>query len=325
MDEKTKKKRLEALRFFAVAITVLNVLGHTVLGFEQSHLQSVAAVLAAYATEIILEIMKVRGTGETPRFFATTRREQTDSQDRDSQKRIDWQRRIDFFLPPHISGLAVAMLTYANDRIDVVIFAAVVAIASKALLQAPMDATGRMQHFMNPSNCGITVTLLCFHWVGVAMPYQFTENLPGLLGYLIPTIIIFFGSRINKNKTERLPLILAWLGGFVLQAVVRSAMMDVRLAAALNTMTGVAFILFTFYMITDPQTTPDDRQGQIWFGLGTAAVYGVLMALGVVYTLFFCLSITCLLRGGWLWYCHRKSINASAAPEPRVRAILGRA
>jgi hypothetical protein len=40
--------RLPALRRFAVAITLLNVFGHTVLGFEQSWAQPLAALVTAY-------------------------------------------------------------------------------------------------------------------------------------------------------------------------------------------------------------------------------------------------------------------------------------
>lgn len=275
-------KRLKALRRFALAITVLNVLGHTVLGFEPAVAQSVAAVLAAYATEMLLELARARGAGEPPRFLIG-----------------GFQQRVDFFLAPHISGLAVAMLTYANDRIGVVVFAAVVAIASKALVRAPV--AGAFRHVMNPSNFGITVTLLAFPWVGVAMPYQFTENLVDAWDYLLPVVIVVTGSLVNGRLTGRVPLILAWLGGFALQALLRWLVLDVRLSASLHPMTGVAFILFTFYMITDPQTTPDGPWAQVAFGLGTAAAYGVLMSLGVVYTLFFCLTLSCGVRGVWLW------------------------
>ncbi len=47
--------RLPALRRFAVAITVLNVLGHFVLGFEQSWAQPLVALATAYGVELILE------------------------------------------------------------------------------------------------------------------------------------------------------------------------------------------------------------------------------------------------------------------------------
>ena len=62
-------------------------------------------------------------------------------------------------------------------------------------------------------------------------------------------------------------------------------------------MTGVAFILYTFYMVTDPATTPSGRREQIVFGLSVAAVYGLLMVTHVVFGLFFALTIVCGVRG----------------------------
>jgi enediyne biosynthesis protein E5 len=296
--------RLKALWRFAFAITALNVVGHAWLGFEASDLQSVAAVLAAYTTESLLELARVWRTGERPRFLRGSLKE-----------------RIEFFLAPHISGLAVAMLTYANDRVWPVVFGAVVAIASKALIRAPV--AGKFRHVMNPSNVGISAMLLCFPWIGVAMPYQFTENLPGAWGYLIPVIVICTGSLLNAKLTGRLPLILAWLGGFVLQAAIRSVLMpeDVRLGSALNVMSGVAFILFTYYMISDPQTTPESRMGQVTFGLMTATAYGVLMVFGVVYTLFFALTVTCTVRGVWLWIAVFARQPVAIAPAPEVELV----
>jgi hypothetical protein len=67
-------------------------------------------------------------------------------------------------------------------------------------------------------------------------------------------------------------------------------------------MTGVAFVLFTFYMITDPATSPGKRSSQVAFGLAVAAAYGVLVALHAVFGLFFGLTIVCILRGLGL-YC----------------------
>src|SRR3954465_6096896 len=112
-----KDMRLAALRRFATAITILNVLGHTVLGFEQSLAQPVVALLAAYLTETRLEALESRRLGRRPRFLGpgTT--------------------FIDFMLSAHITGLAVAMLLYANDRLLPIAFAAAVAIGSKHLFR----------------------------------------------------------------------------------------------------------------------------------------------------------------------------------------------
>jgi Na+-translocating ferredoxin:NAD+ oxidoreductase RnfD subunit len=297
MAEK-KDMRLGALRRFATAITVLNVLGHTVLGFEQSLATPVTAVLVAYAMEILLEIVESRRLGRRPRFLGPG------------------STFVDFLLSAHITGLAVGMLLYANDRLLPVAFAAAVAIGSKYLFRA--GTNGARRHFFNPSNLGITATLLAFPWVGIAQPYMFTENLSGAGDWVLPVIIIFSGSFLNTKFTRRIPLILAWLGGFVLQAAVRHFVFGNLFLPSLNPMTGVAFLLFTFYMVTDPATTPMTRRGQIGFGLAMAAAYGTLMAFHVVFGLFFGLSAVCAGRGVLLY---AKALAAQRA-EARVKVAF---
>ncbi len=63
-----------------------------------------------------------------------------------------------------------------------------------------------------------------------------------------------------------MPLILGWLGGFLLQAVLRSQIQGTPLVAAILPITGMAFLLFTFYMVTDPATTPVSPRDQFVFG-----------------------------------------------------------
>lgn len=272
-----KDVRVAALRRFALAITVLNLLGHTVLGFEQSWAQPLVALVTAYSTEILLELVSAL-TQRRPLEFTGS-----------------LSRLITFLLPAHITGLAVAMLIYANDRLWPIVFATIVAISSKVLFRAPVGT--RQRHFFNPSNFGITVTLLLFGWVGIAPPYHFTENLDRIGDWLLPAAIILSGSFLNARLTRRIPLIITWLTAFALQAAIRSVVFDTPLIAALLPMTGMAFILYTFYMVTDPATTPNGTRGQIAFGLGVAMTYALLMILHVVFGLFFALTIVCALRG----------------------------
>jgi Na+-translocating ferredoxin:NAD+ oxidoreductase RnfD subunit len=177
-----------------------------------------------------------------------------------------------------------------------------VAICSKCLLRVPFGNGTR--HFFNPSNFGITITLLVFSWVSVAPPYQFTENMLGAGDWILPAVIVCTGTFLNARFTHRLPLIAAWLGGFVAQAAVRSLFLDSPFGAALVPMTGVAFILYTFYMVTDPATTPGGRREQIVFGFSVAGVYGLLMVAHVVFGLFFALTIVCAVRGVGIYVAH---------------------
>ena len=285
-------KRLGGLRRFAIAITILNILGHTVFGFEPAWAQPLVALAAAYGMELLLESVDAWAAGRRPKFAGTPR------------------QFVDFLLPAHITALAVAMLVYANEQYLMVAFAAATAIASKFLLRAPVGRGRR--HFLNPSNFGITLTLLLFPVVGISPPYQFTERL-GFAGDLIlPGLIIMSGTFLNWRFTGRLPLIAAWVGGFVLQACVRSFVFDTPLAAALAPMTGVSFILFTYYMVTDPATSPIQLRGQLWFGAGVAATYGFLVVCHVVFGLFFALTIVCTLRGIVLYLEAYESRRAGA-------------
>jgi hypothetical protein len=269
-EQGNRVDRLGGLRRFAIAITVLNILGHAFFGFEQSLAQPVVALVSAYSVELLLEFIDARCNHRPLRFLGGGPR-----------------KFIEFLLSAHITGLACAMLLYANERLGPVIFASTVAICSKCLLRVPAERGTR--HFFNPSNFGITVTLLVFAWVSIAPPYQFTENMTGIGDWILPAVIVCTGTFLNARFTHRLPLIAAWLGGFVAQAALRSLFLD--------TPFGAGLILYTFYMVTDPATTPSGRREQIAFGFSVAAVYGLLMVAHVVFGLFFALSIVCAVRG----------------------------
>lgn len=300
-DPWSAARRLGGLRRFAIAITVLNILGHTIFGFEQSWAQPLVALLTAYSLELLIEIVDARVNHRPPRFSGGGR------------------NLVDFLLSAHITGLAVSMLLYANDRIAPIAFAAAVAIASKAIFRVPAGAGSR--HVLNPSNFGITVTLLLFPWVGIAPPYHFTENLHGMWDWILPGLIVLSGTMLNARFTGRLPLIAAWLSGFVLQAVARSLLHGTPLTAALVPISGLAFVLYTFYMITDPATTPGSRSGQVVFGFTVAAIYGLLVSAHVVFGLFYALTLVTAVRGLAL-YARALAPTWSAAPTapaiPRV-------
>lgn len=287
--------RLGGLRRFGIAITILNILGHTFFGFEQSWAQPLVALATAYSLELLLEKIGAWCEGRAAAYEGGV------------------QKFIDFMLPAHISALAVGMLLYANDRLWVVAFATSVAIGSKVLFRAPVGKGTR--HFYNPSNFGITITLLLFSWVGIAPPYQFTENLDRIGDWVLPAIIVLSGSFLNARFTKRWPLIAAWLIGFVAQAAIRSVLFDAPLASGLLPMTGLAFILYTFYMVTDPATTPFGKRAQIAFGAGAAMVYGLLLTVHVVFGLFFALTIVSTIRGVGLY------ASAWAAQRARTKTL----
>ncbi|MFE2752553.1 enediyne biosynthesis protein [Actinosynnema sp. NPDC059335] len=278
-------KVTKALRNFAISISVFNIFGYTVLGFEQAWLWPFIALATAYTVEIGLEWIGARQEKRTPRYAGR-----------------GLKGMVEFLYPSHITALAVNMLTYVNDQVWVMIFGVVVAVGAKWVLRAPVK--GRLRHYMNPSNFGIAVVLLVFPWASVAPPYHFSEHVGTFWDLLIPLIILSAGTMLNGMLTGRLWLIIAWLVGFALQAVIRGMVLDVSIPAGLGMMTGIAFVLYTNYMVTDPGTSPSKPAAQIAFGGGVAAVYGVLMGMSIAYGLFFATAIVCLIRGGFHWTVH---------------------
>ncbi|PWT88425.1 MAG: hypothetical protein C5B56_08735, partial [Proteobacteria bacterium] len=355
-----KPDQLGGLRRFALAITIFTFLGHLWFGFEQSYAQPLASVLTAYVIQLLLEALEAWAQHRRPGF---TR---------------GFGAMVNSLLSAHISGLACAMLLYANDRVWVVCFASAVAIASKTLFRMPVESakrawplllfqlvlflfllqTGeptsqwipvapqwmpafrlgvlalvlvlaglfppgvRTRHYLNPSNFGIAVTLLLFPWVGIAAAYQFTENLGGIGDWVVPMVIICSGSFLNTWYSRRIPLVLAWVGAFALQAIVSSLILWFTtgycpIVARLSAMTGVAFIVFTFYMVTDPATTPERPGAQVAFGASVALVYSLFVMSHVVFGLFVALAIVCVARGlgMYLLACLRSpKPAASSAP-----------
>jgi enediyne biosynthesis protein E5 len=306
-DQWYTTKRLGGLSRFAFAITVLNIIGHLFLGFEQSWVTPFVTLAAAYGTELLGESIDAAAHGRTPRFHGSA------------------VKFVKFLLSAHITGLAVGMLLYPCEQLWAMAFAASAAVASKYIFRiaASRDSDGRLQfrHFLNPSNFGITITLILFPTVGIAPPYQFTENTWGMVDWLLPLIVICTGSYLNTKATGRVPLIVAWVAAFAAQAIVRSLVHGTPTSAGLMPMTGFAFILFTFYMITDPATSPVGLVSQVAFGCAVALLYGLLMELHIVFGLFYALTIATLVRGLYLRLVHDGKLPSVAAQSLRpVRA-----
>lgn len=287
------KYRIFALFYFSTLIVLWVLAGHFILGFEQSLLQPAVSVLTAIIATFILEYIFSIANSTTPRYAYGSL--------------LD---KIVFILPAVIPGCAVGMLIYPNEVLWPMIFASALSIASKVLIRVPVarvydDATGSKQditqHLFNPSNFGITFTLLCFPWIGLAPPYHFTSNLEGIWHYLLPAIILITGIIVHGLFTGRLPLVLAWITGFILHGLFRAIYFNTPWFVSLVPMTSAAFILFTLYMIPDPATTPKDTKYQILFGLCVAFIYGALLYHNMVFGLFLSLFITCAMRGLYLY------------------------
>lgn len=301
--QRNARLRLFALWYFAVLMILWNIAGHTFLGFEQSWATPFAAVMAAVVTQLALEWLDAKTSGRPPRFSG------------------NFTSFINYLPPAMITGFACAMLLYPNDRISPIIFASVLAIASKVLFRVRL-ADGRLTHFLNPSNFGIAATLLLLPDVGQAPPYQFTENITGWGHWILPAVILLSGIIVHRYATGRLPLIAAWLAAFVLQGVFRAWVAGVDWYVPLMPMSSAGFILFTLYMIPDPATTPILPKRQVAFGASVALVYALLQLLHIVFGLFLALITVCVIRGCAIYFFPNALVSKKRTVPPQVELAL---
>jgi len=300
---KNPKLRLFALWYFTTLMIVWNVVGHTMLGFEQSWATPVVAVATSIGISMLLDWIDARANHRAVRFTGSG------------------QEFINFLPACLIPGFACGMLLFANERLTPVVFAVVLSIGSKLLFRAPVG-NGRTQHIFNPSNFGVGATLLLFPEVGFAPPYHFTENIAGLWDWGIPLLILTTGIVVHGLFTGRLPLVSAWIVTFVLQALVRAKIFGAPLFVPLMPMTSAAFIIFTLYMIPDPATTPLKPARQALFGFSVAVVYALTQVLHLVFGLFYALLIVCAIRGLAMHLgTIRKTAAVTSADSPPQTAV----
>ncbi len=190
------------------------------------------------------------------------------------------------------------MLIYVNDRVYVMIFGVLVAVGAKWVLRARARQAPALHEPVQlwdsrdpyPVPVGEHRAAVRVHR---ARRHHGRLDRPGL--------VLIGGTMLNAKLTGRMWLIAGWLSVYVVQAVFRGLVLDTSIPAALIMMTGVAFVLYTNYMVTDPGTSPSAPGSQFAFGGGIAVVYGFFTGAGIAYGLFFATAVVCAIRGGFLW------------------------
>jgi len=149
-----------------------------------------------------------------------------------------------------ISGLSLCLLLRTN-RTDVAVVAAIVTIACKFLIR--VDG----KHLFNPTNGGIVAMLLLTNRVWVS---------PGQWG--AAAFFAFFLACVGSlvvNRAARSDVTFAFLLAYVSFVVGRSMYLGEPMAIPLHRLESGALVLFAFFMISDPKTTPDSRIGRLLF------------------------------------------------------------
>jgi len=155
-----------------------------------------------------------------------------------------------------ISGLSLCLLVRSNFH-ALACLAAVIAIGSKFVIKV------RGKHVFNPTNGAIVAMLLLTKQVWVS-PGQwgtaaFFAFLMACAGMLVVT------------RAARSDVTVAFIACFSALVVGRSLYLGEPLTIPLHRLESGAFLLFSFFMISDPKTTPDSRVARILFAALVAA------------------------------------------------------
>jgi len=151
-----------------------------------------------------------------------------------------------------ISGLSLCLLLRTNSALLAAV-AAIVTIASKFLLR------WNGKHVFNPTNFGLVAMMLLTDRVWVS-PGQWGSA--AFFAFLIACAGILVVRRAARSDVT-----LAFLGFSALLVLARSLALGEPLAIPLHRLESGALLLFSFFMISDPKTTPDSRAGRIFFAL----------------------------------------------------------
>jgi len=221
------------------------------------------------------------------------------------------KREVIVPLSAYITSLSIAiLLNFAHDY-AVLALPVFLAIGSKYLF------TIDDKHHFNPSLFGVAVTLLLFGDLITAAPaYQWGGTL-AISAFIVTLALAGFVFRIGRGW-----LIASFLITYALQTALRAWIMRAHLPPEmlfLGTLTAPPFFLFTFFMLTDPRTSPSTRGAQIGVGISIALMDLMLHRFASVFTFFYAAFIVASVRFMWL---HALAIHRHGFGARIRRALL---
>ena len=167
-------------------------------------------------------------------------------------------------LPAHdprsalISGLSLCLLLRTSSS-AVAVASAVIAIAGKFVLR------WKGKHVFNPTNLALVAVLLFTRQAWVS-PGQWGNV--AFFGFLMACV-----GGLVVNRSSRSDVTLAFIASYVAILFARAAWLGQPPTNPLHGLQNGAFLLFGFFMISDPRTTPDSRAGRILFLVAAGATF----------------------------------------------------
>jgi hypothetical protein len=210
-----------------------------------------------------------------------------------------------------ISGLSLCLLL-RTDRADLAILAATLTIAGKFLIRF------RGKHVFNPTNGGLVAMLLLSDRVWMS-PGQW-----GAAAFF--AFLMACAGGLVVNRASRSDVTCAFIAFYCALLIGRSIYLGEPLGIPVHRLESGALLLFAFFMISDPKTTPDSRAGRVLFaGLVAFGAWYVQFRLfrtnGLLWSLAVCAVAVPLID--WLLpgsrYCWSSPVAAATRTELATR------
>ena len=163
---------------------------------------------------------------------------------------------------PLISALSLCLLL-RTDHLAIAALAAFIAIASKFVIR------WKDKHVFNPTN--LALVSIMGSGLGWISPGQWGQV--AWFGFLVACL----GSLVI-TRAARADVTLAFLTFYVGLLSARALWLGDPLAIPLHQIESGTLLIFAFFMISDPKTTPDSRSGRI--------IFAFLVALAALYVQF---------------------------------------
>ena len=186
---------------------------------------------------------------------------------------------------PLITSLGLSILL-RTDLVWVAVFAGLVAIAGKFFLRIGG------KHLFNPAALGLGAAMLI-------TPHAWCSPSQWGHGLMLAAWFAAFGCAV-VSRAFRADISFAFLGCWTLLKAGRVLFLGQRWAVLGHQLETGSLLLFTFFMISDPKTTPDRRSGRIVLAAGTALLafhlqHGLFVQNALVWSLLLLSPLTFIL------------------------------
>lgn len=161
------------------------------------------------------------------------------------------------------------------------------------------------RHTYNPAMMGVAMSLLlASDFISSSPAYQW-NGLGSMAIVIVMSALLFFMPKINRGW-----LVGSFLIVFTLQILLRSILIKHYLpfnTLFFGTITSPSFFLFTFFMITDPMTSPSDKNQQIIVGVSLALLDLIFHLFSSYHTFFYAALTLGTIRLSWFHFKESKS------------------